>query len=260
MLLAAGLLAKKAVERGLTVEAARQDLARARARAWSPSTCKAAGLLPYLEQLGFYVAGYGCTTCIGNAGPLAEPIEEAIVEQRPRLRRGALRQPQLRGAHPPNMKANFLASPPLVVAFAIAGTVLKDLMTEPLGMGKDGKPVFLKDIWPTSDEVHALHASTRRTRQIFRRLYGDLAKDNPLWSAVPTASGPGLRLAEVDLHRRAAVLRGLRHAARARRSDVKGARALGIFGDSVTTDHISPGRLDQGHLARRQVPHRERRA
>ena len=140
----------------------------------------------------------------------------------------------------PNLKANFLASPPLVVAFAIAGTVLKDLTTEPLGNGKDGKPVYLSDIWPTSHEIAAVIAATRAIPTTFRRSTAISPNANPMWKEIAGATGPGLRLAEVDLHREAAVLRRLHDAAGRDRPTSRGARALGIFGDSVTTDHISP--------------------
>ncbi len=187
VLIAAGLLAKKAVEKGLTVKHHIKTSLAPGSRVVT-EYLTASGLLPYLEQLGFTVAAYGCTTCIGNAGPLAEPIDEAIVANDMVCAAVLSGNRNFEARIHPNLRGNFLASPPLVVAYAIAGTVLKDLMTEPLGTGKDGKPVYIGDIWPTSKEVHALmkYATDSRT---FRRLYG-----NP----------------------------------------------LGIFGDSVTTDHISP--------------------
>src|SRR5471030_515743 len=155
VLLAAGLLAKKAVERGLTVRPHIKTSLAPGSRVVTEYLTNA-GLLPYLEKLGFFLAGYGCTTCIGNSGPLAEPIEEAIVQNDLVCAAVLSGNRNFEARIHPNLRANFLASPPLVVAYAIAGTVLKDLETEPLGKGKDGKPVFLKDVWPTTAEIHAL--------------------------------------------------------------------------------------------------------
>ena len=148
VLLAAGLLAKKAVEKGLTVKPHIKTSLAPGSRVVTDYLTKAR-LLPYLEKLGFYLAGYGCTTCIGNAGPLAEPIEEAIVQNDLVCAAVLSGNRNFEARIHPNLRANFLASPPLVVAYAIAGTVLKDLMTEPLGQGKDGKDVWIGDIWPT---------------------------------------------------------------------------------------------------------------
>ena len=197
-----------------------------------------AGLLPYLEKLGFNVAAYGCTTCIGNAGPLAEPIDEAIVQNDLVCAAVLSGNRNFEARIHPNLRANFLASPPLVVAYAIAGTVLKDLMTEPVGTGKDGKPVWIGDIWPTSDEVHKVmrYATDAKT---FQRLYGDFTQDNPLWQAVPSTSGQvynwpiSTYIAEPPFFGDFDMQPGST-------GNVLSARALGIFGDSVTTDHISP--------------------
>ena len=156
VLLAAGLLAKKAVERGLTVKPHIKTSLAPGSRVVTEYLTNA-GLLPYLEKLGFVLAGYGCTTCIGNAGPLAEPIEEAIVQNDLVCAAVLSGNRNFEARIHPNLRANFLASPPLVVAYAIAGTMLRDLMTEPLGKGKDGKDVWIGDVWPTSDEIHALH-------------------------------------------------------------------------------------------------------
>ena len=154
----------------------------------------------------------------------------------------------------PNLKANFLASPPLVVAYAIAGTVLKDL--DDASRSASARTAARLPRGHLADRRTRSQAlmSSRRDPPTFRRLYGDLANANPMWKEVPGAAGPGLQLAEVDLHRRAAVLRRLRDDAGQRSATSRGARALGIFGDSVTTDHISPGRLDQDDLARGHVP------
>jgi aconitate hydratase len=236
VLIAAGLLARKAVERGLAVKPHIKTSLAPGSRV-VPEYLKAAGLLSSLEKLGFYVSGFGCTTCIGNAGPLAEPIDEAIVANDLVCAAVLSGNRNFEARIHPNLRANFLASPPLVVAYAIAGTVLKDLEKEPLGQGKDG-PVYLKDIWPSSSEVQAL-LKYSRDADTFKRLYGDFTKDNPMWADVPSASGQvynwpkSTYIAEPPFFGDFGMSAGKAH-------DVKGARALGIFGDSVTTDHISP--------------------
>jgi aconitate hydratase len=237
VLIAAGLLAKKAVEKGLKVSPHIKTSLAPGSRVVT-EYLKAAGLLESLEKLNFYVSAYGCTTCIGNAGPLAEPIDQAIVDNDLVAAAVLSGNRNFEARIHPNLRANFLASPPLVVAYAIAGTILKDLETEPLGMGKDGKPVFLKDIWPTSAEVAAL-LQYSRDPAVFKRLYSDFTKDNPMWAAVPTATGQvynwpkSTYIAEPPFFEEFSMSYG-------RATDVKGARVLGIFGDSVTTDHISP--------------------
>lgn len=195
------------------------------------------GLLPYLEQLGFYLAGYGCTTCIGNAGPLDAQLEETIVQNDLVGCAVLSGNRNFEARIHANIKANFLASPPLVVAYAIAGTVLKNLEEEPIGQGKDG-PVYLRDIWPSSAEVHAQmkYATDAGT---FQRLYSNLTKDHTLWNEVPSAAGQvynwpkSTYIAEPPFFENFGMGAG-------KAADVRGARALGIFGDSVTTDHISP--------------------
>jgi len=237
VLIAAGLLAKKAVEKGLSVKKHVKTSLAPGSRVVT-EYLKAAGLLPYLEQLGFYVSAYGCTTCIGNAGPLADPIDEAVVKNDLVCAAVLSGNRNFEARIHPNLRANFLASPPLVVAYAIAGTVLKDLMTEPLGTGKDGKPVWIGDVWPTSAEVHALmkHATDSKT---FRKLYGDFVTGNTLWNTVPSASGQvynwpkSTYIAEPPFFEHF----GMQPE---KSGNVLNARALGIFGDSVTTDHISP--------------------
>jgi aconitate hydratase len=237
VLIAAGLLAKKAVEKGLTVKKHIKTSLAPGSRVVT-EYLTAAGLLPYLEKLNFYVSAYGCTTCIGNAGPLAEPIDQAIVDNDLVCAAVLSGNRNFEARIHPNLRANFLASPPLVVAYAIAGTVLRDLTTEPLGTGKDGKPVFLKDVWPTSAEVASL-LQYSRDPAVFRKLYGDFTKDNPMWQAVPTASGQvynwpkSTYIAEPPFFADFGPNPG-------KAKDVKGAKALAILGDSVTTDHISP--------------------
>jgi aconitate hydratase len=237
VLLAAGLLAKKAVERGLTVKPHIKTSLAPGSRVVTEYLTNA-GLLPYLEKLGFFLAGYGCTTCIGNAGPLAEPIEEAIVQNDLVCAAVLSGNRNFEARIHPNLRANFLASPPLVVAYAIAGTMLKDLMTEPLGRGKDGKDVWIGDVWPTSEEIHACmkYAMNPKT---FQRLYTDPGKDNPLWQGITSAAGQvydwpkSSYIAEPPFFEGFGMQPGTV-------GNITGARALGIFGDSVTTDHISP--------------------
>ncbi|MFN0039998.1 MAG: aconitate hydratase AcnA, partial [Burkholderiales bacterium] len=237
VLIAAGLLAKKAVEKGLSVKKHIKTSLAPGSRVVT-EYLTAAGLLPYLEKLGFTVAAYGCTTCIGNAGPLAEPIDEAIVQNDLVCAAVLSGNRNFEARIHPNLRANFLASPPLVVAYAIAGTMLKDLMTEPLGTGKDGKPVYIGDVWPTSKEIHALmkHATNSKT---FQRLYGNLTKDHPLWNNVPSTAGQvytwpkSTYIAQPPFFQGFGMRPGVT-------GNIVGARALGIFGDSVTTDHISP--------------------
>ena len=236
VLIGAGLLAKKAVEKGLTVKRSVKTSLAPGSRVVT-EYLKAAGLMESLEKLGFYLSGYGCTTCIGNAGPLAESIDQAIVDNDLVCAAVLSGNRNFEARIHPNLRANFLASPPLVVAYAIAGTVLKDLETEPLGQGKDG-PVFLKDIWPTSAEIHAL-LKYALDPVVFGRLYSDFTKDNPMWADVPGATGQvynwpkSTYIAEPPFFANFGMSAGKAH-------DVKGARVLGIFGDSVTTDHISP--------------------
>ncbi|MFZ3323376.1 MAG: aconitate hydratase AcnA [Usitatibacter sp.] len=236
VLIAAGLLAKKAVEKGLTVKHSVKTSLAPGSRVVT-EYLKAAGLMGYLEKLNFYLAGYGCTTCIGNAGPLAESIDQAIVDNDLVCAAVLSGNRNFEARIHPNLRANFLASPPLVVAYAIAGTVLKDLETEPLGIGKDG-PVFLKDIWPTSAEVHAL-IKYATDPAVFKRLYSDFTKDNPMWADVPTATGQVYNWPKSTYIAEPPFFAGFGMSA-GKAADVKGARVLGIFGDSVTTDHISP--------------------
>jgi aconitate hydratase len=237
VLIGAGLLAQKAVAKGLTVKPhIKTSLAPGSRTVTEYLT--AAGLLPSLEKLGFFVTAYGCTTCIGNAGPLADPIDQAIVDNDLVCAAVLSGNRNFEARIHPNLRANFLASPPLVVAYAIAGSILKNLETDPLGTGSDGKPVYLKDIWPTSAEIDALQKHVRNP-EVARRLYGDFNKDNPLWAAVPTSTGQAYNwpkstyIAEPPFFKDFGMSAGKAH-------DVRGARALGIFGDSVTTDHISP--------------------
>jgi aconitate hydratase len=236
VLLAAGLLAKKAVEKGLTVRSHVKTSLAPGSRVVTDYLTKS-GLLPYLDKLGFSVAAYGCTTCIGNAGDLAPEFNEAITANDLVCAAVLSGNRNFEARIHPNLKANFLASPPLVVAYAIAGTVLKDITTEPLGQGKDG-PVYLKDIWPTSHEIAAVMAFAKNP-EIFRSLYGDVANANPMWGTISGATGQVYDWPGSTYIAKPPFFDGFRMAP-AKVGDIHGARALGIFGDSVTTDHISP--------------------
>ena len=188
VLIAAGLLAKKAVEKGLTVKPHIKTSLAPGSRVVT-EYLKAAGLLPYLEKLNFYVSAYGCTTCIGNAGPLAEPIDQAIVENDLVCAAVLSGNRNFEARIHPNLRANFLASPPLVVAYAIAGTVLKDLETEPLGTGQGRQAGVPRG--HLADQRRRCDAllQVRARPGVFRKLYSDFTKDNPMWQAVPTATG-----------------------------------------------------------------------
>jgi aconitate hydratase len=197
-----------------------------------------AGLLVELEKLNFFLAGYGCTTCIGNAGPLDPMIEEVITQNDLVCAAVLSGNRNFEARIHPNIKANFLASPPLVVAYAIVGHANVDLTTEPLGIGSDGKPVYLKDVWPTSEEIGAVmqYATDPAT---YRRLYSDFTKDNPLWNGIPSSAGQvyiwdkSTYIAEPPFFKDFTMQLD-------KVPVIKGARVLAIFGDSVTTDHISP--------------------
>jgi aconitate hydratase len=237
VLLAAGLLAKKAVELGLSVKPHVKTSLAPGSRVVTEYLTKA-GLLPYLEKLGFSVAAYGCTTCIGNAGPLAQPIDEAIVKNDLVCAAVLSGNRNFEARIHPNLRANFLASPPLVVAYAIAGTVLRDFRTEPLGKTKDGRDVYIGHIWPSAEEVRAL-MKLAMDAKTFRSLYSNLGKDNPLWQKISAPAGQvyswpdSTYIAEPPFFDDFAMQPG-------RVAGISGAKILGIFGDSVTTDHISP--------------------
>ena len=236
VLLAAGLLAKKAVEKGLSVKPHIKTSLAPGSRVVT-DYLERTGLLPYLQQLGFDVAAYGCTTCIGNAGDLAPEINDAIASHDLVCAAVLSGNRNFEARIHPNLKANFLASPPLVVAYAIAGSVLKDVTTEPLGEGRDG-PVYLRQIWPTSHEVAEL-LRYARDPATFRRLYGDLANANPMWKTIAGSTGQVYDWPTSTYIAKPPFFEGFSMTP-GKIGDIRGARALGIFGDSVTTDHISP--------------------
>jgi aconitate hydratase len=237
VLLAAGLLAKKAVEKGLRVNK-RIKTSLAPGSRVVREYLEKAGLLTFLEQLGFYVSAYGCTTCIGNSGPLDEGIEEAIVQNDLVCAAVLSGNRNFEARIHPNLRANFLMSPPLVVAFALAGTVLWDLDHEPIGIGRDGGKVFLREIWPSSAEVSGV-MKFAEDPGTFRRLYSDFTKDHDLWNKVKSVSGEvytwprSTYIAEPPFFKDFSLQPGAA-------GKILNARALCIFGDSVTTDHISP--------------------
>ena len=237
VMLAAGLLAKKAIEKGLKLNPSVKSSLAPGSRVVTDYLNKT-GLQTYLDQLGFQTVGYGCTTCIGNSGPLDAKIEEAVVKNDLVAASVLSGNRNFEARVHQNIKANFLMSPPLVVAFALAGRVDKDLTTEPIGEGTNG-PVFLKDIWPSLTEVRdTLQAALKP--EIFRGLYTDFAAQNPKWNEISSSVGNvyewdsnSTYIQEPPFFTQFGMQPGTI-------SEIRGARALGIFGDSVTTDHISP--------------------
>ena len=238
VMLAAGLLAKKAVEKGLTVNASVKASLAPGSRVVTDYLDKT-GLQPYLDKLGFNLVGYGCTTCIGNSGPLHPAIEDAIVKNNLVAAAVLSGNRNFEARVHQNIKANFLMSPPLVVAFALAGRVDIDLANDALGTGKDGKPVHLRDIWPSLKEVRDLMQAALQP-EIFRKLYKDFAAQNPKWNEISSSTGnvyewdrQSTYIQEPPFFENFSMTPGAI-------APITGARALGIFGDSVTTDHISP--------------------
>jgi aconitate hydratase len=238
VLVAAGLLAKKAVEKGLTSKPWVKTSLAPGSQVVTDYLNKA-GLTPYLDQIGFNTVGYGCTTCIGNSGPLPDAIAAAVEEGDLVVAAVLSGNRNFEGRVNPHTRANYLASPPLCVAYALAGNMLLDLTKDAIGTGKDGQPVYLKDIWPTNQEVQdAINASL--TPEMFRSRYGDVFKGPQQWQNIATAEGQTYKWREnstyvklppffIDMPKTPEPV-----------SDVKGARALAVLGDSITTDHISP--------------------
>ena len=238
VLLGAGLLAKKAVEKGLKPPA-RVKTSLGPGSLAVTEYLKNAGLLPYLEQLGYYVSGYGCTTCIGNSGPLDSAIEDAVTKNdivgAAVLSGNRNFEARIHQA----IRANFLMSPPLVVAFGLAGTINIDMSKDPLGTGKDGKPVYLRDIWPTQQEVAGV-MKYATDPEMFKKVFSAFQEGNPLWDEIPAAVGATYQWRDESTYvRHPPYFEGFGMQP-GTVSDVKGARVLGIFGDSITTDHISP--------------------
>ncbi len=253
VMLAAGLLAKKAVKAGLTVQPHIKTSLAPGSRVVTEYLTEA-GLLPYLEKLGFALAGYGCTTCIGNAGDLTPELNEAITSNDLVCAAVLSGNRNFEARIHPNIKANFLASPPLVVAYAIAGTVRRDLMTEPVGQGKNGRDIYLGDIWPTSEEIHALMKYAMNGKA-FRENYEKVRSEpGKLWEKIHGVTGATYTWPEstyiaeppffddfrLQLDAPAAGAAGAAGAEGSNPYVVHGARVMALFGDSITTDHISP--------------------
>ena len=239
VLLAAGLLAKKAVEAGLKV-APHIKTSLAPGSRIVTEYLEKAGLLPYLEKLGFNVAAYGCTTCIGNAGDLRPEFNDAITKNDLICAAVLSGNRNFEARIHPNLKANFLCSPPLVVAYAIAGTVTKDLMTEPLGKGKGGRDIYLGDVWPSSDEIYALMKYAMNGKA-FKENYDKVArKPGKLWEQIKGVKGQVYNWPESTYIAKPPFFDAFTMQPAVLESGVQRARAMALFGDSITTDHISP--------------------
>ncbi|WP_066288385.1 aconitate hydratase AcnA [Bacillus sp. FJAT-29937] len=238
VLVGAGLVAKKAVELGMEVPKFVKTSLAPGSKVVT-GYLRDSGLQPYLDQLGFNIVGYGCTTCIGNSGPLKEEIEKAIAESDLLVTSVLSGNRNFEGRIHPLVKANYLASPPLVVAYALAGTVDIDLQKEAIGKDKDGNDVFFKDIWPTTAEVNEVVKQTV-TPELFRKEYENVFGDNALWNQIQTSSEPLYTFDETSTYiQNPPFFEGLK----ADPDEVKplnSLRVVGKFGDSVTTDHISP--------------------
>ncbi len=238
VMLAAGLLAKKAVERGLTVRRTVKTSLAPGSRVVTEYLTKT-GLQAYLDQVGFHTVGYGCTTCIGNSGPLEPNLEETITKNDLVVASVLSGNRNFEARVHQNVKANFLMSPPLVVAFALAGRVDIDLSSEPIGKDSGGRDVYLKDLWPSAQEIgEVLGAAT--DPETYRRLYSDFTSQNPLWSDIPTTTGRVYQWDEGSTYIQEPPYFDKFSMEPGVAKDIKGARPLAIFGDSVTTDHISP--------------------
>ena len=238
VMLAAGLLAKKAVERGLRISPVVKTSLAPGSRVVT-DYLQRTGLQKYLDQLGFNLVGYGCTTCIGNSGPLHPKIEE-VVMQKDVIGASVLSgNRNFEARVHQSVKANFLMSPPLVVAFALAGRVDIDLTRDPIGRGKDGKDVYLHDIWPRNEEVRSALAAAVDP-QTYKRLYADFEQENPLWNEIPSSTGAVYKWNPASTYIEEPPFFEDFATSPGKISDIRNARALAIFGDSVTTDHISP--------------------
>jgi aconitate hydratase A / 2-methylisocitrate dehydratase len=244
VMIGAGLLAKKAVEHGLSVPAYVKTSLAPGSRVVTEYLTKA-GLLPYLEQLGFNVVGYGCTTCIGNSGPVADEIATVVKDANLVVSAVLSGNRNFEGRINPVVRANYLASPPLVVAFAIAGTVDIDLHYEPLGTGGDGKPIYLADIWPSEQEIQAVLGASLNA-DMFREQYANVFTGNQQWNAIPVPGGDLYAWdASSTYIQNPPYFEGMTQE-EPPLTTVQDARVLAVLGDSVTTDHISPA----GSIAR----------
>nr|BAL57359.1 aconitate hydratase 1 [uncultured Acetothermia bacterium]BAL58875.1 aconitate hydratase 1 [Candidatus Acetothermum autotrophicum] len=238
VMVAAGLLAKKAVERGLKVPAHVKTSLAPGSKVVTEYLHKS-GLMRYLEELGFHVVGYGCTTCIGNSGPLPEPVAKEITEKNLVAAAVLSGNRNFEGRIHPLVKANFLASPPLVVAYALAGTVDIDLANEPLGTDKDGRPVYLKDLWPSQHEIQEV-ISQAIDPEMFKKTYAHVFDGNPQWNAITGVEGELYRWDPASTYIQEPPYFQEFSLTPKPLQDIHGARVLVMLGDSVTTDHISP--------------------
>ncbi|MFO1036754.1 MAG: aconitate hydratase AcnA [Geminicoccaceae bacterium] len=240
VMIAAGLVAKKAAERGLTRKPWVKTSLAPGSKAVTDYLARA-GLDGYLDQVGFDLVGYGCTTCIGNSGPLPDPVNDAITEGKLVVSAVLSGNRNFEGRVHPLVKANYLASPPLVVAYALLGSMRRDITTEPLGTGKDGKPVYLKDVWPTPQEIDAA-VRQAVTRTAFTDSYADVFTGDQHWQAI----GGGDAAMTYSWDDSSTYIQlppyfdGMARTAGTATPDIKGARILALLGDSITTDHISP--------------------
>src|SRR5207237_8829050 len=238
VMLAAGLLAKKAAERGLKVKPWVKTSLAPGSRVVT-EYYKKAGLTPFLEQMNFYTVGYGCTTCIGNSGPLPTEISQEIEEKGLVVASVLSGNRNFEGRINSEVRANYLMSPPLVVAYAIAGTMDIDLQNDPLGNGSDGKPVYLKDIWPSQKEVSAAVASAVDS-EMFVKNYQSVFAGDERWKHLPTPQGNTYTWEEKSTYIKKAPYFDAMPPFPQAVHDISGARVLAVLGDSVTTDHISP--------------------
>jgi aconitate hydratase len=238
VMIAAGLLAKKAVERGLEVPATVKT-------SLAPGSkvvldyLQEAGLMPYLEKLKFHIVGYGCTTCIGNSGPLPVEVSKEIEEKNLVVASVLSGNRNFEGRINSEVRANYLMSPPLVVAFALAGRIDTDLRKDPVGKGKDGKPVYLVDIWPSQSEVEQSMASAI-TSEMFRKSYAEVYSGDERWRGLPVPKGETYAWEKDSTYIRQAPYFDDMALKPSGVEDIKGAHVLAVLGDSVTTDHISP--------------------
>lgn len=238
VMLGAGLVAKKAVEKGLQPPKYVKTSLAPGSKVVT-GYLRDSGLMPYLEEIGFHLVGYGCTTCIGNSGPLLDEIEKAIIDNDLLVTSVLSGNRNFEGRIHPLVKANYLASPPLVVAYALAGTVDIDLEKDPIGVGKDGKEVYLKDIWPTTEEVNE-YVQRTVTPELFRKEYERVFDDNERWNKIQTDNEPLYKWDESSTYIQNPPFFENLSPTPDEVQPLTGLRVIGKFGDSVTTDHISP--------------------
>jgi len=238
VMIAAGILAKKAVERGLEVKPWVKTSLAPGSRVVT-DYLKDSGLMPYLEALRFHLVGYGCTTCIGNSGPLPDPVAAAVKDNSLVVAAVLSGNRNFEGRINPLVRANYLASPPLVVAYALAGSMDVDLAGEPIGTGKDGRPVYLRDVWPSQQEVMSVIRASVRP-EMFRKAYEESLEGDERWKGVEAPSGEIFAWDEKSTYvKRPPYFDNMPRQAPPVK-DIRGARVLAVLGDSVTTDHISP--------------------